>query len=336
MTTALLDADIIAFRAAAKAQDRFDGELVADPKVAIREAENIVQQWIKYVKPNTTFMCFSCPTRVYFRHDIYPEYKGNRKGLERPPALSAVIEYLKDKYKVIMFEGLEADDVMGICSGDPRFENPVMVSIDKDMMTVPGKYLNPDKMRRPVRNNMGLADTMMYKQALTGDSTDNYKGIPGIGPKKADNILNSGRVNSMWHTCEEAFVESGLTVEYGITMVQLARILRFEDYNPETGEVRLWHPNKEVWHKPSSLSTTEKTESKSSTSLKQSSKTSQEKKPSTLETSSDTSVDTETKKTEPSPPPILKNQGGISKGSSLAVKQKRKATTKKQKEKSSD
>ncbi len=332
MTTALLDADIIAFRAAARVQDKFDDELVADPRVAIREADLLVQQWTKYLKPNITFLCFSCPTRKYFRHDIYPEYKGNRKGLTRPPALGAVIDYLKDKYKTIIFKGLEADDVMGICAQDPRFTKPVMVSIDKDMMTVPGYYMNPDKMRRPIKNNPGLADLMMYKQALTGDSTDNYKGIPGIGPKKADAILAGGRINKMWSTVEQAFFDAGLTNEYALTMMRLARILRYEDYNFETGEIRLWHPIKEEWYKPSALSTTRKETSKSSTSSKQSSETSQAKKQSTLETSSDTSVDTETKKMEQSPQSTSKKQGGISKGSSLAAKKKRKPV----KEKSSD
>lgn len=332
MTTALLDADIIAFRAAAKVQDRFDDELIADPRVAIREADLIVQQWIKYVKPNMTFLCFSCPTRKYFRHDIYPEYKGNRKGLERPPALGEVIDYLKDEYKTIIYKGLEADDVMGICAQDPRFYKPVMVSIDKDMMTVPGWYFNPDKMRRPVKNNPGLSDLMLFKQAMTGDSTDNYKGIPGIGPKKAEKILEGGRIGKMWATVEQAFYDAGLTTEYAITMMRLARILRYEDYNFETGEVRLWHPSKEEWYKPSALSTTRKETSKSSTSSKQSSKTSQAKKQSTSETSSDTSADTETKKTVQSRRSTSKKPGGISKGSSLAAKKKRKNL----KEKSSD
>lgn len=324
MTTALIDADIVAFRAAAKVQDKFDGELVADPRVAIREAENIIQQWTKYIKPNMIFLCFSCETRQYFRNDIYPEYKQNRSGLEKPPALTAVTEYLKSKYKTIEYKGLEADDVMGICASDPRFYNPVIVSIDKDMQTVPGKFINPDKMRRAVRNNPALADLMMFKQALTGDSTDNYKGIPGVGPKKAEKILEQARRDNLWGALAQAFLDAKLTTDYGITMVRLARILRYEDYNHETGEVRLWHPSNPEWMTPSALTITSSTESKSTTSSNKSAPDSPETKPPQSQTSSSTSVDTEAKTTDIPQSSISAKRSGISKGSSAAVKRKRK------------
>jgi 5'-3' exonuclease len=324
MTTALIDADIVAFRAAAKVQDKFDGELVADPRVAIREAEVIIENWVKYVKPNMIYLCFSCPTRQYFRNDIYPEYKQNRAGLEKPPALTQVTEYLKEKYKTIVYTGLEADDVMGICASDPRFYNPVIISIDKDMQTVPGKFINPDKMRRPVRNNPALADLMMFKQALTGDSTDNYKGIPGIGPKKADKILESARRTSLWTDIVQAFLDAKLTTDYALTMVRLARILRYEDYNHETGEVRLWHPTHPVWMTPSALSITSSTESKSTTSSNKSAPDSPETKPVQSQTLSSTSADIEVKTTDIPQSSISKKQGGISKNSSVALKRKRK------------
>lgn len=324
MTTALIDADIVAFRAAAKVQDKFDGELVADYRVAIREAEHIIEQWTKFVKPNTIFLCFSCETRQYFRKDIYPEYKANRSGLEKPPALAAVTDYLKDKYKTIEYKGLEADDVMGICASDPRFYNPVIVSIDKDMQTVPGKYINPDKMRRAVKNNPALADLMMFQQALTGDSTDNYKGIPGVGIKKAEKILEGARRSNLWGDIVQAFLDAKLTTDYAITMVRLARILRYEDYNHETGEVRLWHPTQPVWMTPSALTiTSSTTESKSTTSSNKSAPDSPETKPVQSQTSSSTSVDTEAKTTDIPQSSISKKRVGISKNSSAALKRKR-------------
>jgi hypothetical protein len=333
MTTALIDADIVAFRAAAKVQDKFDGEVVADPRVAIREAEVIIEQWTKFIKPNMIFLCFSCPTRQYFRNDIYPEYKQNRSGLEKPPALTAVTEYLKDKYKTIVYPGLEADDVMGICASDPRFYNPIIVSIDKDMQTVPGKFINPDKMRRAVKNNPALADLMMFKQALTGDSTDNYKGIPGVGPKKAEKILQGARQNALWTDISQAFLDAKLTTDYAITMVRLARILRYEDYNHETGEVQLWHPTTPVWMTPSALTTTSsKTESKSTTSSNKSAPDSPETKHVQSQTSSSTSADIEVKTTVIPQSSISKKQGGISKNSSAALKRKRAQKQKKEQE----
>ena len=299
MTTALIDGDIIAFRAAAKVQDMFDGEAVADPRVAIREADHLIEQWTKYVKPNITYICLSCPSRKYFRHDIYPEYKENRKDLQRPPALSDVINHLREKYKTLTIKGLEADDVMGYYGTSPELVNPVIISIDKDMMTVPTKVFNPDKMRRAVRITKGQADLLMFKQAITGDSTDNYKGIPGVGTVKADKILSQSPQNGIWTSVLQAFLDNKLTTEYALTMVRLARILRYEDYDAETGEVLLWHPVTRERMIPSSArnTTNSETESKSSTSSKPSAEDSPETKPSSSETSSSTSAATETKKT---------------------------------------
>jgi|TARA_B110000908_G_scaffold69469_1_gene83797 DNA polymerase-1 len=312
MTTALVDADIVAFKAAAKTMDRFDGELIGDPKTAIREAELILESWIRPVKATTVVLCWSCPTRKYFRHDIYPEYKGNRGG-EKPPTLGAVIEHLKNKYKSVWYAGLEADDVLGILSGNPDVPDPVVISIDKDMLTLPTKFYNPDKYTRPIRNNVGMADRLMFKQALMGDSTDFYKGVPGCGNVKSDKILDSARPSNMWPTVLQTFLDANLTESYAMTMVRLARILRFEDYNFETGEVRLWHPTQPIMMKPSALNTTSSTTGSKPliTSLESVPNLKETKQPS-LPTSSNTSVDIVEK--EP-PNETSQKPRGISKGS---------------------
>tara|TARA_B100000795_G_scaffold146636_1_gene109878 strand:+ start:770 stop:1753 length:984 start_codon:yes stop_codon:yes gene_type:complete len=290
MTTALVDADIVAFKAAAKTMDRFDGELIGDPKTAIREAELILESWLRPVKANTVVLCWSCPTRKYFRHDIYEQYKGNRGG-EKPPALGAVIAHLKDKYKSVWYAGLEADDVLGILSGKPDIQDPVVISIDKDMLTLPTKFFNPDKYTRPIRNNVGMADRLMFKQALMGDSTDFYKGAPGCGNVKSDKILDSARPSNMWPTVLQTFLDANLTESYALTMVRLARILRFEDYNFETGEVRLWHPTQPTMMRPSALDTTNTAKSKPLITFSQSAEVLTETKPLLSPTSSSMSAD---------------------------------------------
>jgi hypothetical protein len=327
MTTALIDADIVAFRAAAKVQDDFGDGKVSDSRVAIREAEFLLQKWTQFIKPNTSILCFSCSSKVYFRHDIYPEYKAQRRELERPKALSDVIEYLKEKYHYLEVKGLEADDLMGIYGTGTQFPNPVIVSIDKDMQTVPAKVFNPDKMRRAVRIHPGIATTLMFKQAMTGDSTDNYKGIPGTGPAKAEKILQEAPAANQWPSVEQAFIDAKLTREYAITMVRLARILRAEDFNFETGEVRLWHPEKPEWMTPSALNTTSVDQSRSTTSSKKSAETSPETKQSPSETSSSMSADTEPKQMDMLPQSTSAKRGGISTGSSKQSRKKREAVS---------
>ena len=253
-------------------------------------------------------MCFSDPSRQYFRHNIYPEYKANRGGMERPSALTFTYEYLAEKYRVVQKAGLEADDLLGILGTQPDIENPVVVSIDKDIMTLPCKVFNPDKMRRPIRINPNVADLAVFKQAMMGDSSDNYKGIPRIGTAKADKILaDAPHPKLAWDVTRDAFISNGLTEADALLMVRLARILRHGDYKEATGEVRLWTPDKQdTWMKLSAQAITNspdgshsKTEqesepaSKPKSTSRQSAEHSMETKHGQSVTSSNTSADTE-------------------------------------------
>ncbi len=291
MTVALLDGDIIAFRCAVTNQDEFDGEFVYDPRVVSDALDRMVKEWQTLAKAGTSIVCLSSPDRRYFRHLIYPAYKQNRSGLQRPVALDFAIDYLHKNYKIAQRVGLEADDVMGIFMGKPELTDPVIVSIDKDMMTIPGKIMNPGKMLRPMKVSKQSADRMVFYQALVGDSTDGYPGAKGIGPKKAEKILaECAHPLKLWLAVVEAF---GGDEEQATLMVQLAKILRHEDYNEGTGEVRLWNAkNPNLWITSTQHTTTE-TDSKPLTTSLPSAEISPETKQSSSETSLNTSPDTE-------------------------------------------
>ena len=78
---------------------------------------------------------------------------------------------------------------------------------------------------------------MHLYQTLVGDSTDNYKGCPGIGPKKASAMLD---IDPSWDTVAGAFQKAGLTEAEALVQAQVAKILRHEDYNFDLEEVILW------------------------------------------------------------------------------------------------
>ena len=85
--------------------------------------------------------------------------------------------------------GLEADDVCGLLSTKPENKKQcVVVSNDKDLKTIPGMLYRPmsDEMLSVTEQE---ADKNFLTQCLTGDSTDGYPGVPGIGPKKAEALL---------------------------------------------------------------------------------------------------------------------------------------------------
>lgn len=122
----------------------------------------------------------------YFRHDINPEYKGNRKS---SPLLwlKTLRSYLIEKYQAISIPNIEADDA--VAHFKTLLLNSTICAIDKDVLKqVEGKHYNY-RTREWVETSKEDAHKWLYLQALMGDSGDNIKGVPGIGPAKAEKIL---------------------------------------------------------------------------------------------------------------------------------------------------
>ena len=183
-------------------------------------------------------MCFTqYPT---FRHTIFPDYKANRKNKRKPLALYAMVEQIGQRYKSESYTGLEGDDVMALLATSKKYPNPVIVSPDKDMRSVPCTLLANDDMELITKKK---ADRHWMIQSLTGDSTDNYKGIPGCGPVTAEKILGEAKtLPDMWDKVVAAYEKKKQTFADAVLTAQLARILRKGDYDFKTQEVTLWTP----------------------------------------------------------------------------------------------
>lgn len=122
-------------------------------------------------------------------------YKGHRDPNKKPVHFDDLYEYLKNMFT---FRGIpvttvisideEADDVMGIeqCKD---INTSIICTLDKDLMMIPGRHFNW-RHDKAVRYITGMeADKHFWTQMLTGDRSDNIKGIHGIGPAKAKKIL---------------------------------------------------------------------------------------------------------------------------------------------------
>lgn len=118
-----------------------------------------------------------------FRKKIFPEYKANRAKTERPPSLPLVKQHFIH-YPDQVADELEADDLLGI----NQTEETCIVSIDKDMLTIPGWHYNFVK-DEFVFITPEEAIKLFYTQLLTGDPADGVKGAKGIGAVKALKIL---------------------------------------------------------------------------------------------------------------------------------------------------
>ena len=183
-------------------------------------------------------MCFTeYPT---FRHQIFSDYKANRKNKRKPLALYAMVEQIKQRYESVSYTGLEGDDVLGLLATSKRYSNPIVVSPDKDMKTVPCTLIASDDMELITKKK---ADRHWMIQSLTGDSTDNFKGLIGCGPVTADKILGDAKtLPDMWDKVVEAYEKKKQTFADAILTARLSRILREGDFNYKTKEVELWTP----------------------------------------------------------------------------------------------
>jgi len=185
-------------------------------------------------------LCFSCPSRRYFRHDLLPTYKATRKG-ERPMVLSDLNAWASEVYETKTKPHLEADDVLGILATHPTLikGDKIIVSIDKDMQQIAGLHMNPmDGEVFRVREE--FAENFLWTQVLTGDTSDNYTGLPGCGPVKAKKILSSDPLFSPEDLVLAAYQKSGLTLEDMTTQVNVARILTATTYDFKNKEPILW------------------------------------------------------------------------------------------------
>jgi DNA polymerase-1 len=198
-----------------------------------------VAYWQDLAADRQVVMCFSdYPT---FRHELRQEYKANRIGKRKPLGLRDIRVWVEQNYEARTCRGLEADDVMGLLSTNGLYQDPVIVSIDKDMRTVPGSLLAGEEVETI---SPAQANRTWMLQTLSGDSTDNYSGLKGVGPKTAEKLLDGATtLPDMWEKVLAAYKKQGLSFMDAVTNARMARILRYHDYDFGTGEVRLWEPD---------------------------------------------------------------------------------------------
>ncbi|WP_455477046.1 DNA polymerase I [Bartonella sp. B41] len=138
-----------------------------------------------------------------FRKQIYPQYKSNR--LEPPEDLIPQFYLIRQATKAfnlpcIEKEGFEADDLIATYAelATKIGAKTTIISSDKDLMQLVNTNVSLyDGMKdqhigvSEVIEKWGVVpEKMVDLQALTGDTTDNVPGIPGIGPKIAAKLLN--------------------------------------------------------------------------------------------------------------------------------------------------
>jgi 5'-3' exonuclease len=236
----LIDADYIVYKCCAATETEIDfGEDLIVVTSRFSEAYEYVERELYNIASDLgcfddSILFFS--DSVNFRKSIDPAYKGHRNR-KKPCGYKRVINKLKEDYHVVVMPTLEADDALGIYA--TKEPGHILCSPDKDMRQIPGQLF--DLTQEVVEITPEMGDRWHLIQAMAGDQTDGYAGIPGIGIKRAEALLEAN--GATWQTVVEAFAAKDLDESVALMNARLAKILQVNDYDFTNQEPRLWNPS---------------------------------------------------------------------------------------------
>lgn len=150
--------------------------------------------------------CFDSGASAY-RKSIFPEYKDNRKverSEEEQERFTAFFNCLSETidalpYEHFKFKGIEADDVIAyfVKHSSEKYEHVWIVSSDRDLyqllkdnVSIFNMYSRKEITLESLLEDKGMTPKeYMFSRVIEGDTGDNIKGIDGIGPKRAADLV---------------------------------------------------------------------------------------------------------------------------------------------------
>lgn len=210
------------------------------PSHAVAGFASMLLKLLREKKPKSCVVVFDSK-KPTFRKEIYSEYKANREVA--PPDLSdqivAVMELCRQAgFALLQDEGMEADDwIASFVRNSFPDEKVIIISSDKDLtQLVDSRVQMYDSFRNKVIDTSAIKEKwgvrpnqMRDLLALTGDSSDNIPGIPGIGPKTAAKLLTDYKtIEGIYKNLEklpakqkQKFEESREIVDLSMKLVSL-------------------------------------------------------------------------------------------------------------------
>ena len=167
----------------------------------------VLNKMLEEEKPDYLAVAFDLPEPT-FRHQMYPEYKGNRSAA--PDEFHEQMPLIKDllaamEIPCISLPGWEADDILGTLAVKAK-EHGIeaeIVSGDRDLLQMADEGITVILPRtkggetsyerytpEAVLAAYGVTPKQFIEmKALMGDNSDNIPGLPGVGPKTAQKII---------------------------------------------------------------------------------------------------------------------------------------------------
>jgi DNA polymerase-1 len=266
MTIVLIDADVLVYECAYRAEETIDwgdDNLVSTANLAAArmDFDGSVDQILSKTGAGRAVLALTDSDRdANFRRGLLEAYKQHRGGTasRRPMAYTALRTWVREHYEYRQIRGIEADDVLGILATVeqvkgmrlPPVADRIIASIDKDLLTIPGRHFNWRKPELGVREvTEEEADREHMLHTLIGDRTDGYPGAPGIGKVRAARLLEEPAWTKPggWDEADAWAAVIGAyqgDEEAALANARCARILRAEDFDFATRLPILWTPPK--------------------------------------------------------------------------------------------
>ena len=175
-----------------------------EPVGAVQGFLNMLLRILEDLNPTHLVVCFDRKEPT-FRKSMSIDYQSHRPEMDDQlsPQFPLIQKVLKAMAIPIYDKaGYEADDLIGTIANISKADNVVVVTGDKDILQLvnnkiqvylPVKGLSVAILMFPsdVKEKLGVSpEQIVDYKALVGDPSDNYKGVPGIGPKTAVDLLS--------------------------------------------------------------------------------------------------------------------------------------------------
>ncbi|HLP61279.1 MAG TPA: DNA polymerase I [Candidatus Deferrimicrobium sp.] len=199
-----------------------------------------VENLIRDLKPNRIGVAFDLKEKT-FRHNLFSTYKSKR--LSPPEELVAQMPLIKEYLgargiPVFEFPGFEADDIIaGISKREAAAGNRVIIfTADKDLFQLVAVseniFIYHPKLKEAlqadgIKEHFGVSAAQIVDYlCLTGDSSDNIPGVPGIGEKTALKLMEQfGSVDHMLAHIDEVNEKIKTKIQANLDCIHIARQL---------------------------------------------------------------------------------------------------------------
>ena len=186
------------------------------PTGAVKGVVNMMRRLTKDYPYSQIAVVFDAKGKT-FRDDMYAEYKANRPPMpdDLRPQVQPILDIVQAMgLPLLVIDGVEADDVIGTLArqATEQKRDVVISTGDKDMAQLVNEHVTlVNTMTETVLDIPGVnakygfgPELMIDYLALMGDKVDNIPGVPGVGEKTAQGLIQGlGSLDAIYADLEK-------------------------------------------------------------------------------------------------------------------------------------